>query len=159
MTPFLIGDLSREAGCNAQTIRWYEAEGLLPPPLRTEGNQRRYGAEHVARLAFIRHAREFGFSLDAIRELLALADEPKRPCAEADAIARRHLGEVERRIRQLSRLRAELKRMVESCSRGRISTCRVIEVLGDHSHARCLDREHPGDAVAAPAPRRRRSRR
>ena len=90
MATFLIGDLSREAGCNAQTIRWYEAEGLLPPPQRTEGNQRRYGAEHVARLAFIRHAREFGFSLDAVRELLTLADEPK-PADPKPEVARKRV--------------------------------------------------------------------
>ena len=88
-----IGQLASRTGCKVQTIRYYEQIGLMPESLRTEGNQRRYGPDHVARLAFVRHSRELGFSLEAIRELLSLADAPERPCAGADAIARRQLGE------------------------------------------------------------------
>ena len=67
-----IGDLSRATGCKVQTIRYYEEIGLMPEPKRTAGNQRRYGRRHVDRLAFIRHSRELGFSLEAICELLSL---------------------------------------------------------------------------------------
>ena len=134
---FSIGQAAREAGCKVQTLRYYEDLGLLPKPLRTRGNQRVYGERHLKRLAFIRHARELGFPLEAIRELLSLEERPEQSCAEADAIAGAHLAEVERKIRALTALRGELKRMVQSCRRGRIAECRVIEILADHSHAQC----------------------
>jgi DNA-binding transcriptional MerR regulator len=68
-----IGDLAARAGTKVQTIRYYEQIALVPAPERSAGNQRRYGASHLERLAFIRHARELGFSLGAIRELLGLS--------------------------------------------------------------------------------------
>ena len=86
---FTIGDLARETGCKVQTIRYYEEIGLMPEPARTAGNQRRYGQRHVDRLAFIRHSRELGFPLDAIRELFSLADHPSSPVRPRDLIARR----------------------------------------------------------------------
>ena len=138
----LIGDLSRRTGCRVQTIRYYEQVGLLPRPARTSGNQRRYRADDVARLAFIRHSRELGFSLDAIRALLNLADDPNRSCETADSIARAQLAQVEHRIARLQSLKAELERMLEQCRGGRIAECRVIEVLADHTHANCLTSEH-----------------
>ena len=92
--PYSIGDLGRLAHCKVQTIRWYEEVGLLPAPARTAGGHRTYGQAHLQRLDFIRHARELGFEVDAIRQLLGLADEPDRPCHEADAIARAHGGTV-----------------------------------------------------------------
>jgi DNA-binding transcriptional MerR regulator len=137
-----IGQAAREAGCKVQTLRYYEELGLLPKPTRTAGNQRVYGEEHLRRLAFIRHAREIGFPLEAIRELLSLGGRPEQSCAQADAIAGAHLAEVERKIKALTALRGELKRMVQSCRRGRISECRVIEVLADHSHAHCASPAH-----------------
>ncbi|GLK73016.1 helix-turn-helix domain-containing protein [Ancylobacter dichloromethanicus] len=129
---FTIGDAARESGVKVPTIRYYEEIGLLPPPPRTEGGRRAYGAEDLRRLAFIRHARELGFEIEAIRTLLQLQDDPAQPCAAADAIARDHLVTVERRIASLTALRAELQRMVEGCSHGHVATCRVIEILADH---------------------------
>ncbi len=126
-----IGELARRTGVKAPTIRYYESVGLMPAPPRSEGRQRRYGAAHASRLNFIRHARELGFEVDAIRELLALSGRPEQSCEEADRLARRHLAEVDRRIAQLMALRAELRRMVEECSHGRISDCRVIETLSE----------------------------
>lgn len=131
-----IGDLSRRTATKVQTIRYYEQIGLMREAERSAGGQRRYSEGDLERLAFIRHARELGFPLDAIRELLALSDSPGRPCEEADAIARRQLVRVEQRIRRLEALRTELSRMVEACSGGRVAQCRVIEVLRDHSE--CL---------------------
>ncbi|WP_439644515.1 MerR family transcriptional regulator [Cobetia crustatorum] len=83
-----IGDLALQADCKVQTIRYYEDIGLLPPPLRNAGNQRRYGDTTLGRLNFIRHARDFGFPVPAIRELLSLSDTPERPCEEIHAVAR-----------------------------------------------------------------------
>ena len=131
-----IGSLARKTGTKVQTIRYYEQIGLMPEPGRTEGGQRRYGDADLDRLAFIRHARQLGFSLEAIRELLDLSDHPNRPCHEADAIARRQLKQVEQRLARLEALRTELKRMVRECSGGQTADCRVLEVLRDHSE--CL---------------------
>jgi len=131
-----IGTLAKQTGTKVQTIRYYEEIGLMPAPERTEGGQRRYGAAALDRLAFIRHARDLGFGLDAIRELLSLSDRPDRPCADVDAIARRHLSDVERRIARLETLRLELGRMLAQCNAGCVSDCRVLEVLRDH--AECL---------------------
>ena len=138
-----IGDLSRRTATKVQTIRYYEQIGLMREAERSAGGQRRYAEADLERLAFIRHARELGFPLDAIRELLDLADNPKRPCDEADAIARRQLLRVEQRIQRLEALKAELARMLEECSGGRVSDCRVIEVLRDHSE--CLTSHHEPD--------------
>ncbi|MCA0450473.1 MAG: helix-turn-helix domain-containing protein [Proteobacteria bacterium] len=130
---FTIGHVARSAGCTVQAVRYYEQAGLLPRPERSNGNQRLYGNAEIRRLTFIRHARELGFTLDAIRDLLSLSDSPERSCEAADAIARAQLIEVERRIENLKALKIELRRMVAQCSGGRISDCRVIEVLSDHA--------------------------
>jgi DNA-binding transcriptional MerR regulator len=127
-----IGELSRRTGVKVPTIRYYESVALMPAPPRTEGKQRRYGKPEISRLTFIRHARELGFEIDTIRELLAMSAQPHQSCAEVDQIARRHIDEVDRRIGQLVALRAELQRMVEACGHGRIGECRVIETLGNH---------------------------
>ena len=129
----LIGELARRTGVKVPTIRYYEQIELLPAPARSEGRQRRYAASQIARLNFIRHARELGFEVEAIRELLAMSERPEQSCADADRIARRHLEEVDRRIAQLGALRAELRRMLQECSHGRISDCRVIETLAAYS--------------------------
>lgn len=144
-----IGALARASGCSVQTIRWYEQAGLLPAPPRSEGRHRLYDDTAASRLAFIRHARELGFSLEAIRELLDLAGEPDRPCAEADEIARRHLTQIDARIARLSALRAELTRMLEVCAGGKIADCRVIEVVADHAHQHCLSPDHGGPSIGA----------
>lgn len=131
-----IGTLAKKTGTKVQTIRYYEQIGLMPKPGRTEGGQRRYSEAELDRLSFIRHSRQLGFSLDAIRELLDLSDNPNRSCEDADAIARRQLKQVEQRMERLKALRAELKRMVHECSGGKSADCRVLEVLRDHSE--CL---------------------
>jgi DNA-binding transcriptional MerR regulator len=127
-----IGPLARAAGCTVQTVRYYEEIGLLPRPARTEGNQRCYSASDERRLSFIRHARELGFPLQAVRDLLSLTDHPEQPCQKADAIARRQLAAVETRIQRLTALKVELERISESCAGGSIGECCVIEALGDH---------------------------
>lgn len=131
---FSIGELSRRSHVKVPTIRFYEQIGLLPEPPRTEGQQRRYDGSHASRLNFIRHARELGFEVDAIRELLAMSSQPNQPCAEVDDLARRHIAEIDRRISHLTSLRAELQRTVDECGRGQVCECRVIETLADESH-------------------------
>jgi DNA-binding transcriptional MerR regulator len=135
-----IGVLSRESGVKIPTIRYYEEIGLLPPPVRSEGNRRLYPPEAARRLRFIRHARQLGFEIDAIRCLSALAENPAQPCGEAHRLARQHLAEVEEKIARLGDLREELLHMIGDCPHGNIGDCGVIEVLDDH--ARCLHSSH-----------------
>lgn len=142
-----IGKLGKAAGVKVPTIRYYEDIGLLPPADRSGGNQRLYGRATLARLSFIRHARDLGFPLEAIRELLSLSDRPDLPCAAADAIARRQLGAVQTRIARLMALQTELERMVAQCAHGTISDCRVIGVLANHDL--CLHPDHGAISAAS----------
>jgi DNA-binding transcriptional MerR regulator len=135
-----IKDAARESGVKIPTIRYYEEIGLLESPTRDGGNRRVFEAKDLHRLTFIRHARELGFEIDAIRTLLTLQDDPGQPCATADAIAKARLIEVNQRIRSLLALKAELEIMVEGCNHGHVSNCRVIEVLADHG--KCVHDSH-----------------
>ncbi|MGR3488392.1 MULTISPECIES: MerR family transcriptional regulator [Paracoccaceae] len=128
-----IGDLSRRTGVKVPTIRYYEQSGLLEATARTDGNQRRYGEAEAEKLGFIRHARDLGFSLDAIRALIELQDHPDRSCAEANALARDQLAEVTERIRRLQALERELQRIAEGCDGdGTAGSCYVLRSLADH---------------------------
>lgn len=130
---FSIGEMARTGNCKVQTVRYYETIGLLPTPARNAGNQRVYNRAQRDRLRFIRHARELGFPLDRIREILELGDEPAHSCEEVDQIAREHLRDVISRIERLQSLRAELERMISECTTRRVADCRIIEVLSDHN--------------------------
>lgn len=130
-----IGALAERTGVRVETIRYYEQVGLLPPPERSEGNQRRYGRRHGERLAFIKHARDLGFSVDSIRMLLKLSDSPSLPCDEAHALAVAHLDDVRHKIARLRSLEQELGRIAAACAGGVAACdCAVIEALADHSH-------------------------
>lgn len=138
-----IGRVAKAAGCKVQTVRYYEQIGLIPAPRRSSGNHRVYEDAAIHRLTFIRHARELGFPLQAIRDLISLSDDPNQPCDAADAIAKSQLCEAERRIRRLHALRQELERMIEQCRGGRIADCRVLEVLSDHNLCETDDHATP----------------
>ncbi len=144
---YAIGDLARQTGTTVETIRWYERDGTMPAPARTEGGRRLYTQAHLDRLAFIRHARELGFPLGDVRALLQLTDKPESSCAEADMIARGHLGAVRSRIARLKALEAELERMLDACEHGKVAVCRVIQVLANHSHEHCVAPGHGGTGL------------
>ena len=135
-----IGELSRRTGVKVPTIRYYKLVALMPAPLRSEGKQRRYSEPEVSRLIFIRHARELGFEIDAIRTLLALQDNPNQPCTTADRIARARLAKLSSGFLALTALKAELESMIRGCRLGNVATCRVIEVLADHGQ--CAHDKH-----------------
>ena len=124
-----IGDLARLANTKVNTIRYYEDIGLMPVAGRTAGGRRTYRDGDTRRLAFIRQSRSLGFSLDAIRGLLTLADDTSQPCEAIDRIAREHLAQIKRKIAHLSALRAELDRMIGSCRKGTVAQCKIIESL------------------------------
>lgn len=127
-----IGDLSRRTEVNIETIRYYERIGLMPVPGRTDSGRRRYGTPDVQRLAFIRHGRELGFDITTIRTMLGFKEMPDASCEQVSLIARDQLGAVQDRIARLQRLKDELERMIGACNNGKVSECRIIEVLAEH---------------------------
>lgn len=135
-----IGDLSKRTGVKVPTIRYYEQMGLISAAERSEGNQRRYERPDLERLAFIRHARDLGLDISAIRELIALSEHPNQPCCDADRIAADHLKSVRDKIDKLKALEQELARIVSRCDGGHsIEDCYVIRSLSDHG---LCDGEH-----------------
>jgi MerR family transcriptional regulator, mercuric resistance operon regulatory protein len=120
---------AQRTGCNLETVRYYEKVGLLPEPPRTTSGYRSYDNSHERRLRFILRARELGFSLDEIRELLRLVDERDRPCAEARAVATAHLDDVRAKIVDLRRMERVLKDVVAQCGDGTLPECPLIETL------------------------------
>lgn len=130
-----IGQLAKQTNTKVETIRFYEQNGLLPAPSRTEGNYRSYETSHLNRLSFIRRARDLGFSLDQVRNLLTLADDRDQSCAAVDAIANAHRAQVEQKIADLQALKHELDRIIDRCTCGTVADCRIIETLSPKSGA------------------------
>ncbi|MDP9044010.1 MAG: helix-turn-helix domain-containing protein [Pseudomonadota bacterium] len=128
-----IGVLAAQTGCTVPTIRYYEAIGLLPIVPRTEGGRRVYGDAASRRLTFIRRCRDFGFSIEQVRELVDLVDQPQRPCVEVRDIAAKHLGQVRSKLAELRALEASLARFVGSCDAtcagGAALNCTILEDL------------------------------
>ena len=148
-----IGKLSKATGVKVTTIRYYESIGLLSEPERSESGQRHYDSKAVERLGFIRHARDLGFPVETIRELISLQVNVDRDCAVVNEMARRQLGEVRRRMSKLKALEVELVRMVEACEGGEIGDCSVLAALRDHD--RCLHNQHGGADILANLPSKR----
>ena len=144
MRQMTIGRLSKAAGVKVTTIHYYESIDLMGEPERSTSGQRMYGDDAVQRLSFVRHARDLGFPIDSIRELIKLQEQPGENCSNVDVIARHQLADVRQKLSQLGALEAELKRMVSACEGGSIATCKVLESLSDHEH--CLD-AHEGAAA------------
>jgi DNA-binding transcriptional MerR regulator len=113
---YSIGELSKRTNVKVPTIRYYEAMGLLAAPERTKGNQRRYGTEGLERLSFIRHARDLGFSIEAISSLIQLQEHPDQSCKTATDIAVSQLANVRAKISRLKTLEKELSRITRGCN-------------------------------------------
>ncbi|WP_367345239.1 helix-turn-helix domain-containing protein [Stenotrophomonas bentonitica] len=128
-TPLTIGQLARQTGTNAATIRYYETVGLLQPPRRSGGNYRYYSAQDQRRLVFVRRARELGFSIEQVRELIALGEQSEHECSSVDEVVKAHIADIARRVRDLQALQGELERMTGNCPGGRVADCRVLEAL------------------------------
>ena len=123
-----IGGIASAAGVNVETVRYYQRCGLLPEPPRPPGGVRRYSAETVARLRFIKRAQELGFTLAEVRRLLALGDP--QSCGKARALAAEKLLLVRARLADLERMRGVLEALIERCdaARGKVA-CPIIESL------------------------------
>ena len=124
-----IGAAARRAGVNIETIRYYEREGVVPKPARAANGRRIYGEAEISRLAFVRRARELGFTLGEIRALARLASAPAKACDEVLAMTRTHLVDIRHRIADLARLERVLARLAAQCGVGRPRPCPVIEAL------------------------------
>lgn len=131
---YFIGRAATDAGLTAKTLRYYEAVGLLPPPDRTESGYRVYSADAVQRLSFIVKAKRLGLSLREIREILGIRDGGQAPCVHLQYLLQRKVGEVDRRIAELTVLRQELRRLARRCGHeirkgGQATICPHVESL------------------------------
>ena len=126
-----IGELARRAQCPAETIRYYEREGLLPAPTRTAGNYRLYGREHLERLAFIRNCRSLDMTLEEIRQLLRVRDQPHENCEAAHRLIDEHIAHVATRVTELQSLERQLKALRRQCGTARgEKECGILDGLG-----------------------------
>jgi len=125
-----IGELAAASETAVETVRYYERQGLLPKPARTESNYRTYGGDHLARLQFIRYCRGLDMSLDEVRVLLRFKDSPHENCGDVNAVLDEHVGHVSRRIKELRSLEKELKELRARCSETReAQECGILEGL------------------------------
>lgn len=125
-----IGELAKRTRCQAETIRYYEREGLLPAPARSQGNYRQYDMTHVERLSFIRHCRSLDMTLDEIRALLDFRDAPTRNCAEVSALLDEHVRHVASRIVELRRLQRQLRHLRGLCAQpGQAERCGILNAM------------------------------
>lgn len=125
-----IGLLAKTAHCSTETIRFYEKEGLLPQPARTNGNYRSYDAAHVERLRFIRNCRTLDMAHDEIRALLALMDKSRDNCEPVNSLLDDHIDHVDVRIAELQRLRRQLRALRQQCrDQHAIEDCGIIHGL------------------------------
>lgn len=127
---FKIGDLAKRTGCQVETVRFYEKEGLLPEPSRSEGNFRLYDEEHIERLRFIRHCRSLDMALNEIRALLKFHDAPENNCGEVNILLDEHIGHVASRIAELKSLERQLKNLRSLCrSTQAAKDCGILQSL------------------------------
>lgn len=125
-----IGELASMTGCRVVTIRYYEREGLLQKPTRSDGNYRLYTHEHIERLHFIRHCRSMEMTLEDIRLLLKFRDTPDEDCSEVDALLDQHIRDVADRIAQLKSLEKQLRELRGQCRSARTAKdCRILKSL------------------------------
>ena len=113
-----IGELAKQAHCQVETVRYYEREGLLAAPSRSEGNYRLYQAGHLERLLFIRNCRTLDMTLDEVRSLLALIDDPQQSCEQVNRLIDEHIEHVQTRISNLLQLQQQLQTLRQRCSSG-----------------------------------------
>lgn len=129
-----IGELASRAGCKVVTVRYYEKEGLLDGPERSEGNYRIYGQDSLERLLFIRRCRKHGMSLAEIRALLDYCRDPGQGCGWINGLIERHIAEVDAQIAELSHLKRHLQGLLRECPGREAGECGIVS---------CLRRDNP----------------
>ncbi len=137
MKPLTIGKVAQRAGVGIETVRFYEREGLLDEPTRTASGYRQFDEDAVKRLLFIRRAKELGFTLSEIKELLSLQLDPTSSCADVKAQAQAKIDDVEGKIRTLKRMKRALVKLTNECSgRGATSQCPILDALDRNGRRR-----------------------
>jgi Cd(II)/Pb(II)-responsive transcriptional regulator len=137
-----IGELAEQAGCDVQTVRFYEREGLLEAPEREDSGYRRYATRHLQRLQFIRHCRSLDIPLPDIRELLAFAAAPNRSCSQVNALLDEHIATVQQRLKALRALEKQLVALRRQCDGDTSHPCAILESFrtAAERHARAVAR-------------------
>ena len=130
MAAMTIGKVAKQAGVGVETIRFYEREGLVDEPRRRESGYRQYDPEVVRRIRFIRHAKELGFTLREIKELLDLRIEPGSQCGDVLKLAQAKIDDIDERVRKLQKMRRTLAALTRDCQRGFPSdACPILKAL------------------------------
>ncbi len=134
MSIYLIGEVAKQSGLSVETIRYYEKEGLLEKPRRKESGYRQYNHDVIARLSFIQQAKELGFSLKEIGELLSIKSDKNNVCDDVKQLAQQKLVNIESKIKLLQRMKRSLKKLVNVCpSKAPVSDCPILEALSVQS--------------------------
>ena len=128
-----IGDAAKASGVSAKMIRHYETVGLIPEPSRTDSGYRQYSEKEVHALRFVRQARDLGFSLEQIAELLALWHNRRRPSRQVKALAEAHIQELEQKLQEIQSMKATLEHLVHCCHGDDRPDCPILETLSDQS--------------------------
>ncbi|MDN3454513.1 MULTISPECIES: Cd(II)/Pb(II)-responsive transcriptional regulator [unclassified Psychrobacter] len=132
--PIKIGALAKRTGATVETIRYYEKEGLLPAPSRSEGNYRLYCDAHIERLQFVLHCRTLDMTLDEVRTLLQYWDDPDKDCGNVNTLLDEHIHAVEIRMQELTQLKQHLIVLRQKCvSRAPAVSCGILNALADNS--------------------------
>jgi Cd(II)/Pb(II)-responsive transcriptional regulator len=137
-----IGELAKLTDAQVETIRYYEREGLLPAPARSDGNYRLYTQAHVERLTFIRNCRSLDMTLEEIRSLLHLRDSPQDQCVSVNALIDEHIQHVNNRIAGLKALQTQLLDLRQRCSDGSPDHCAILDRLEISGSVVTADVEH-----------------
>ncbi len=134
METLMIGEVARQAGVGVETIRFYEREGLVPKPPRTPSGYRQYPEDTISRLRFIQRAKELGFSLREIQELISLRLDDHACAADVRSHAEAKIRDIDEKIRDLQRMRSSLRELTETCAgEGRTDECSILQALADPS--------------------------
>ncbi len=132
MKPLTIGEVARRAAVGIETVRFYERQGLLEEPPRKESGYRQYPEEVVARLRFIRRAKELGFSLKEIGELIALRLDLATTCGDIKERAAAKIADIEAKIEDLQRMQNALRKLTAACKgRGPVAECSILDALSE----------------------------
>lgn len=131
-----IGVLAEKTGTTVETIRYYEKEGLLPKPFRSQSNYRLYNDSHMERLNFILRCRTLDMTLEEVRTLLRYWDEPDRECAEVNNLIDEHIVAVERQIAKLNQLKQHLTSLSQKCTTAVLTeSCGILNTLADKAES------------------------
>lgn len=133
MHTMTIGQVAKHAGVGVETVRYYERRGLLEAPPRRDSGYRQYSQDVIRRIQFIKHAKDLGFSLKEISELLGLRVDPDTTCSEVKQRAEVKIADIEAKLRDLQRMKTALMRLTAACSgRGPTSQCPILDALESH---------------------------